>query len=243
MSPRTHESTLPTRLPVTALVTVVSMTVAACATPGAGPGTPWNYTSSACVVETLGAVALCGLRSSGSGSDQVKRALVCSVAALVGCQFAKSYAASQTQTQAEVETGYKKNNGALPRDPQVTAFSTKISPSSHVKTKESLGVSSDLTVVPGRSGAPVSIEQEVAVLDKYGVEWFKGKQPANKSGEAGSYETSFDIAVPEEMEAGSYSLVQKVYLNGKAAENRLIQPVSFKVLAATNGSPTLAFAN
>jgi hypothetical protein len=206
-----------------------------------GGGSSGNSIAQQCIVETLAAGVTCGLLS--KDKNRAANAMVCGVAAYVGCQFYKSYVANQTQSQAEVEQAYKKNNKTLPKEPMVTAFNTTISPNAQVRKKEDLGVSSDLTVVPGRNGGALKIEHEIAVLDKYGVEWFKGKQQPNTSGEAGSYQTAFSVEVPKEMEVGTYSLVQNVYLNGKQAPSKLIKPQTFKVLAAVDGTKVLAFAD
>ena len=202
-----------------AVLLALVATLAACSAPARGPA--------AKAAGAQGTAAHpCGAPSSG-----VLGALR-GAAALVGCQFAKTYKALQTQSQAQVEQSYKKNNqGQLPNEPTLTAFTTRISPRAQVRRKEELGVASSLTVVPGRTAGPIKIEHEISVVDQYGVEWFKGKKQPNESGQAGSYSTSFHVEVPSEMEAGTYSVVQGLYINGKPASSNLLRKQSFRVLA------------
>lgn len=185
-----------------------------------------------CLLETVAAAGVTAVLS--KDKNRLANSVVAGVAAYVACQFYKSYSATQTQTQAEVEAAYKQQNKTLPKEPTITAFNTTLSPNAQVRKKQDLGVASDLTVVPGRTGGPVKIEHEIVVQDKYGVEWFKGKKQPNTSGEAGSYQTAFSVQVPPEMEAGNYSLVQNVYLNGKQVPSKLIKPQNFKVLASAD---------
>lgn len=206
--------------------------LSSCATPG-GQG-PQASGAPQCFFETMGASLLCG--AVADGNNRVRAALVCAAAAYVGCQFAKSYTAQRVQTEQEVKAGYVKANKQLPPAPMVTAFSTQLSPDGRVRKQAALDVTSDLTVVPGRSGGPVKIEHEVAIVDKYGTEWFKGKRQPNQ-GEAGTYQTAFNMTVPKEMEPGDYRLQQAVYLNGAPSGSALISPKQFRVLAAVDGEP------
>jgi hypothetical protein len=196
----------------------------ACSTPARGPGS--GHTAA----KPGAAQSAASHQCSGSSTGVV--GALRNAAAIVGCQFTKTYRALQTQSQAQVEQSYKKtNNGQLPNEPTLTAFTTRISPRAQVRRKEELGVASSLTVVPGKTAGPVKIEHEISVVDQYGVEWFKGRKQPNDSGQAGTYSTSFQVEVPSEMEAGTYAVVQGLYINGKPASSNLLRKQSFRVLA------------
>lgn len=213
-----------------AVLLAFAAALGACTTPARGPGN--GHTAAKAGGAQSSAAQQCGATTSG-----VVGALR-GVAALVSCQFTKTYRALQTQSQTQVEQSYKKNNhGQLPNEPTLTAFTTKISPRAQVRRKEELGVASNLTVVPGRTAGPVKIEHEISVVDQYGVEWFKGRKQPNDSGQAGSYSTSFQVEVPSEMEAGTYAVVQGLYINGKPASSNLLRRQSFRVLAQDEAPP------
>jgi hypothetical protein len=155
----------------------------------------------------------CGLIS--DDKNRVRNGLICAAAGYVGCMVANSYKAEQVKTAKQVEDEQLRKKNALPNQPTLASYVTNVNPKVAVSKGQSVTVTSDIVVIPGRNNGNVKIEEELTLLDSAGDQWGKSvRKQSNPNGEAGQYHTSFTIPVHKDMSQGVYTVSKALYLDG-----------------------------
>jgi hypothetical protein len=207
--------------------------IGGCATPGASDppkaGADLDAVCNPWIAGAIGAAA-CGLTFS---KKRAGAAAACAAVAVIGCYILNSYKAEEVRSAQQVEDEYVKANRRLPDSPTLVSYDSDLDPKAAAARGEKISVKSRIVVVPGRNEKGVRVEEEVQVVDAQGEKWGKEtRKPANASGQAGEYRTSFVVPVVDGMQQGMYTVKKALYLDGKSTSS---QQSRFQVVEGASG--------
>lgn len=199
-------------------VLAVAYLLVGCATTGEGDSitkTSSNNPEQVCNSLIISVIAGLGCGLISDDKNRVRNGLICAAAGYVGCMVANSYKAEQIKTAKQVEDEQLRQKKILPTHATLASYVTNVNPKGAVSKGQSVNVSSDIVVIPGRNNGNVKIEEEMTLLDSAGDQWGKSvRKQANLNGEAGQYRTSFTIPVHKDMSQGVYTVRKALYLDG-----------------------------
>ena len=140
------------------------------------------------------------------------------VAAKLIYDMAIDFKSKKTKDDKTVSQEYIKKKKALPNEPTVTQYLSKLAPSNVVKIGKQVQVKTLVTVVPSKKTKTALIEEKIEIFDnedhskmiKSLVKSVNGKTKA-----VGSYHNQFTFTLPLGMPQGVYPIRTAVYLNKK----------------------------
>ena len=208
------------------IVTCAALMLAGCATTNGGrngqtvdntSGDPCSMGSTAMAGALAGAL-LGGLKDGKKGI--AKGALLGGALGAVTC-LAINVTSRQSKTAAQADNDYKQARGALPPEPMVSSYTSRMrSPS--LQRGQTLQVNSSLELVNGSVQPIRMVREELEVFTPDGSPIKTTSKPfiANS---AGRFENSFDVTIPASAPQGMYALKTKVYVNDKLSGGRDLQ--------------------
>jgi hypothetical protein len=126
------------------------------------------------------------------------------------------YKTKPVSDEGEVVEAYKAKHKTLPEKPQVVSYTTSLKPGQVVKPGKPILLVSRVEVVPGKNGAPVRVQEKIAIHDnednkKIIKSLVKGINENSKKG--GIFENEFSFTLPVGMPQGVYPVETAVLLN------------------------------
>jgi hypothetical protein len=129
-----------------------------------------------------------------------------------------NFKSNQTKSAVEADADYRKARGALPTEPKVVSYSTKLA-SNSVQRGQPLMVNSTLEMVNGTKEPLREVREELAIFNPDGTAFKSGSKPFSTN-TAGRYDNTFEIKLPAGASQGVYALKTTVFVNGKLAVTR-----------------------
>lgn len=163
------------------------------------------------------AVALITVLSGGRGRDAAKGAVVGAAVGAAVC-FAINLQSRQTKTAAQAERDYIRTSSALPAEPVVTVYSSRLQ-KEVVQRGQPINVNSTLELVNGSRQKVSEVREELVVFSPDGTP-FKTGSKSFSSNSAGRFENAFELKLPQGAPQGKYALKTNVYVNGKVVATR-----------------------
>lgn len=139
-----------------------------------------------------------------------------SLAAKIIYDMVIEYKTKPVSEEGAVVEAYKAKHKTLPDKPQVVSYTTSLKPGQVVKPGKPILLVSKLEVVPGKNGAPVRVQEKIAIHDnednkKVIKSLVKSVNDASKKG--GVFENEFSFTLPVGMPQGIYPVQTAVLLN------------------------------
>ena len=146
------------------------------------------------------------------------------IAAKIIYDMVIDYKSKNVAGEDAVVTAYKAKHKTLPDKPLVLSYTTSLKPGQVVKPGEPVLLVSKLEVVPGKDGAPVLVQEKIAIHDndetqKVIKSLVKNVNEATKKG--GAYENEFSFTLPVGMPQGVYPVQTAVLLNDQELDKEM----------------------
>ena len=125
----------------------------------------------------------------------------------------------QTKTAAVVEQDYAKQRGALPAQPQLVTYQTRVEPSGTIRANSDVRVRTNVEVVRGTAVPVREVKEELVLFDTDNKEFKRGSKVLS-SGASGSYETDWEFKLPSGITQGQYRAQTLIYVNGQMVAKR-----------------------
>lgn len=151
----------------------------------------------------------------GQGNDRVKVGAAGAAVGALAC-VAYNYYSKRVKSSEQVSNEYAAQKGAVPAQATISKFETQVVPASSVKAGSTVKVQSYIEVVAGTQQSSPAVEQEVSVYAPDGRLVRSAKKPANQGAGGGGFQTSFEVAMPQGVPQGSYTVKSELYLDGHA---------------------------
>jgi hypothetical protein len=190
---------------------VAATVVTGCANLQAPAGLSGGSECDAGMMALVGAIAGAGL---AQGNNRVKGAAVGAGLASLAC-VAWNYNSQQTKSAQQVQAEYKKKMGTLPVQSHIASFNSNFKPTNVVKSGSKMTVVSNIEIVQGTDGVKPLVEEAFSITKPDGTVQTSPRKVANESGDAGAYQTSFAINMPQGVPQGVYPIKVSVYVNGQ----------------------------
>jgi uncharacterized protein YcfJ len=211
-----------TRLVAAAVAGALLLT--ACAAPQGGRGSAAAPASNDPCSNAVGAAvagALVGALLGAAAGNSRRAGTGAVVGGLVGalaCMAINSQS-RQTKSAAVVEQEYANARGALPPQPQLVSYQTRVDPDGAVRPNSDVRVNSSVEVVRG-AGVPIQeVKEEIVLYDTNNKEFKRGTKQLSQ-GSGGSYETSWQFKLPDGVTQGRYRVETLMYVNGQLMAKR-----------------------
>jgi hypothetical protein len=187
-------------------------------TQGDGGGDPCNPAVGALAGAALGAL-IGGTTGNGGGRRAAIGAAVGAGAGAIACVAFNAYS-KQTRSAQEVNQDYRQaHGGQAPAEPTVTAYTMSVNPAAGVQPGSTAEVTSNMTVVDGRT-QPVGQIKEALTLSGPDGQMRHEKVVNPNGGGGGSYQNQFQIKLPAGLAEGSYRVRTQLYVNGQMQAER-----------------------
>ncbi len=126
----------------------------------------------------------------------------------------------QTKTAAQVDQEYRRQQGALPREPVVVSYASNVN-SPSVRRGQPIKVTSVVELTSGTVMPVQSVKEELVVFNPDGTQINPDPKSKNFTASSGGrFENSFDLNLPPNLSQGSYALKTNLYVNNKLAGTR-----------------------
>ena len=207
----------------------LAATLAGCATmppggaaPSAGDGRaaadadPCSVGASAAAGAAVGAL----LGALVNGRDGVLQgAAIGGGLAAAGC-LAFNVQTRQTKTAAQADRDYIRARGALPREPQVVAYTQQLSAAT-VRRGQPFNIHSVVELVNGSAQGVSDVREELVLSDPQGQPFKSGSKVLSSTNRGGGrFENSFELTLPPGVSQGMYGIRTNLYVNGKLLATR-----------------------
>lgn len=183
---------------------------------GGGDENPCSVGTGAALGVLLG-VALGG--ATGGKKGAIKGAVIGGAMGAALC-VAVNVQSRQTKTAMQVDQEYKKRQGALPREPVVVSYASKVS-SPLVSKGQPVKVNSVVELTSGTVQPVQSVKEELVVFNPDGTQINPDPKSKNFTASSGGrFENSFELNLPPNLSQGSYAMKTKLYVNDKHVGTR-----------------------
>lgn len=125
----------------------------------------------------------------------------------------------QTKSAAIVEQEFAKRQGALPTQPQVVSYQTRMDPGGVVKSNTDVRMRTNVEVVRGTAVPVREVKEEIVFYDTQNKEFKRGSKILSE-GSGGSYENDWQFKLPPGVTQGNYRVQTLMYLNGQMVAQR-----------------------
>ncbi len=199
----------------------VALLLTACAAPQRGGGSS-TATSDPCdTTRSAAAGALAGALIGALTGNSRSAAIGAVAGGLIGglaCVAINSQS-RQTKSAAVVEQDYTRSRGALPAQPQLVSYQTRVDPTGTIRPNTDVRVKTNVEIVRGYSVPVREVKEEIVLYDTQNKEFKRAAKVLNE-GSGGSYETDWQFKLPSGVTQGRYTVQTLMYVNGQVVAQR-----------------------